>query len=906
MIGNQQPRSGTPVRDPICGMTITAGQVFATRTIDGEPFSFCSERCVQQFDREHATSATTGVSHLSTPGTLQRIELSVAHIDGSHGAQRLEEQLGTLSGVRQVTANPNTNLLRVMYDPSSLQVRALVERISAIGYTVSTATMQFDVQGMHCGSCVVILEQALQQTPGVLSATVNLATQQASVTYVPGLIDVEGLEHAVEEAGYKVRQQLSQAVQPLSRPETKTMAETTIDRAEQGRAQEYQTLIRKFWFAALISLPVIVFSYPEFFPGLRNWLTPGSDVRRVVWGLLGLLTIPVLVWAGSHFFTGMWQALKHRQANMHTLIAIGVSAAWLYSTVAVLVPQLFPKQSFAEVFYDVTAVVVALVNLGLALELRARGRTSEAIKKLIGLQAKTARVVRDGVEQDIPFEEVLVGDTIVVRPGEKIPVDGVVLNGTSSVDESMITGESIPVEKQTGDEVIGATMNQTGSFRFRATKVGKDTALAQIIRLVQDAQGSKAPIQKVVDQVSHYFVPTVMILAIAASVIWFIFGPQPSFIYALIVFVTTLIIACPCALGLATPTSLTVGIGKGAEQGILIRSGDAIQMTRNLQVVVLDKTGTITKGKPELTNVVAQAGFDEDEVLRLAASVERTSEHPLAGAMLEGAKAQKLALAEIANFKAIPGHGVVADVEGHHVLLGNGKLMEISAVSPGRLAAESQRLADDGKTPMYLAVDGQAAGIVAVADTVKEESVAAIAALKRLGLQVVMLTGDNRRTADAIGRQVGVDRVIAEVLPQDKAHEVQKLQLEGKKVGMVGDGINDAPALTQADVGLAIGTGTDVAIEAADITLISGSLGGVVTAIAISKATMRNVRQNLFGAFIYNGLGLPVAMGLLYPFTGILLSPLIAAAAMAASSVTVVTNANRLRNWHPKETQQSQ
>jgi len=468
----------------------------------------------------------------------------------------------------------------------------------------------------------------------------------------------------------------------------------------------------------------------------------------------------------------------------------------------------------------------------------------------------------------------------------------------------MITGESIPVEKHMGDEVIGATMNQTGSFRFRATKVGKDTALAQIIRLVQDAQGSKAPIQRVVDQVSHYFVPTVMILAVAAAVTWFVFGPQPALIYALIVFVTTLIIACPCALGLATPTSLTVGIGKAAEQGILIRSGDALQTTKLLQAIVLDKTGTITKGKPELTNVVAETDFDEDEVLRLAATVERNSEHPLASAIVEGAKAQGITLAEAKNFNAIPGHGVEADVEGRHVLLGNSKLMETRKVPLGRLVLESQRLADDGKTPMYIAVDGRAGGIVAAADTVKEESAGAIAALKRLGLEVVMLTGDNRRTANAIGRQVGVDRVLAEVLPQDKAHEVQKLQLEGKKVGMVGDGINDAPALTQADVGFAIGTGTDVAIEAADITLISGSLRGVVTAIEVSKATMRNVYQNLFGAFIYNGLGIPIAMGLLYPFIGLLLSPLLAAAAMAASSVTVVTNANRLRGWHPKETQQ--
>ncbi len=883
-----QPSSST-VQDPVCGMTIDPARAFATRTFDGETFYFCSERCVQQFDREHTGSSTTGVSDT---GILRWIELSIADLDGRHSAHHLEEQLRDVPGVRQATANPKAKLVRIAYDPFQTWVETIVDRAREAGYTLGTSTTQFDIQGMHCASCVVTIEHALQHVPGVLSATVNPATQQAHIAYMEGQVDRGGLVRAIEEAGYRVRAE--------SAP-----TEMAIDRAEQDRAREYRTLVRKFWFAASISLPVIIFSYPQFFPGLRDWLTPGSDARRIVWALLGVLTLPILFWAGSHFFTGMWRALKHRQANMHTLIAIGISAAWLYSCVAVAVPQIFPSRELAEVFYDVTAVVVALVNLGLALELRARGRTSEAIKKLIGLQAKTARVIREGAEVDIPVEEVLVGDSVIVRPGEKIPVDGIVLEGNSAVDESMITGESIPVEKYAGDEVIGATMNQTGSFRFRATKVGKDTALAQIIRLVQDAQGSKAPIQRVVDQVSHYFVPTVMILAVASAVTWFVFGPQPAIIYALIVFVTTLIIACPCALGLATPTSLTVGIGKAAEQGILIRSGDALQTAQRLQVVVLDKTGTITKGKPELTNVVAETGFNEEEILRLAATVERYSEHPLASAIVEGAQAQSISPAAATNFNATPGHGVEADVEGRHVLLGNARFMTTRNIPLGRLALESQRLSDDGKTPMFIALDARAAGIVAVADTVKEESVAAIAALKRLGLEVAMLTGDNRRTANAIGRQVGVDRVLAEVLPQDKAHEVQKLQLEGKKVGMVGDGINDAPALTQADVGLAIGTGTDIAIEAADITLISGSLTGVVTAIEISKATMRNVYQNLFGAFIYNGLGIPIAMGLLYPFTGLLLSPLIAAAAMAASSVTVVTNANRLRRWHPKETQQS-
>ena len=664
--------------------------------------------------------------------------------------------------------------------------------------------------------------------------------------------------------------------------------------------REYRTLMRKFWFAAIVSVPVVLFSYPDLVPGLRDWMPMGSGERRAVWAALGALALPVMLWSGSQFYTGMWAALRHRSANMHTLIAIGITAAFLYSGVAIALPGLFPEAALAEVFWDVTTVVVALVVLGLALEVKAKGKTSEAIKKLIGLQAKTARVLREGREIDLPVEEVLVGDTVVVRPGEKIPVDGEMLEGASAVDESMITGESIPVEKHAGDEVIGATLNKTGSFRFRATKVGKDTALASIIRMVQDAQGSKAPIQRVVDAVAGYFVPAVMILAVLAFVAWYDFGPDPRIVYATIVLVTTLIIACPCALGLATPTSLTVGIGKGAEHGILIRSGDALQTAKKLDTIILDKTGTITRGEPSLTDVVAADGFAEDEVLRLAASLERGSEHPLGEAIVRGAEARRLTPGEASGFAAIPGHGVAGSVDGRAVLLGNAKLMADRGVDAGSLAAESERLASDGKTPMFVALDGKAAGIVAVADTVKPDSKSAIAALKRMGIEVVMLTGDNPRTAAAIARQVGVDRVLAEVLPDEKAHEVQKLVLEGKVVGMVGDGINDAPALAQADVGFAIGTGTDVAIEAAGVTLIKGSLTGVVTAIQISRATMRNVHQNLVGAFAYNTLGIPVAMGLLYPFFGLLLSPLIAAAAMAFSSVTVVTNANRLRGFRPK------
>ena len=883
--------------DPICRMPVQTDQATATRTVDNDTFYFCSQRCAAQFDHEHARSATTGVppsSSSSTVEALQWIELPLTPASGTTGIDSLRAQIDASAGVREVAVNPNATLLRVLYDPRITSLSDLIERARAAGYTVGSTSATLAIAGMQCASCVTTIEQALRKTPGVLAATVNLVIEQARVEYVPGLTDIAGLTRAVAAAGYSAR------------PAVPIAAASDLDRQELDRAQEYRTLLRKFWFAAAISVPVLLFSYPQFVPGLRDWLTPGSIQLRAVWGLLGLLTLPVLAWSGSQFYTGMWAALKHRQANMHTLISIGVSAAWLYSTVAVLVPAIFPRGTSAETFYDVTSVVTALIVLGLLLELRAKGRTSEAIKKLIGLQAKTARVVRGdgGAEVDIPVEEVLVGDTVVVRPGEKVPVDGVVLVGRSSVDESMLTGESMPVAKAAGDEVIGATLNQTGSFRFRAAKVGKDTALAQIVRLVQDAQASKAPVQRVVDLVSHYFVPSVLILAIAAAVVWFIFGPAPAAVYALIVFVTTLIIACPCALGLATPTSLTVGIGKAAEHGILIRSGDALQTTQGLDAIVLDKTGTITKGKPELTNVVAVDGFDEDEVLRAAAAAERDSEHPLASAILAGARAQSVAVSRAERFEALPGLGIAAQVDGRQVLLGNAKLFAVRGVGLGRLEGEATRLADDGKTPMYVAIDGRAAGIVAVADTVKGESAAAIAALRRMGLEVVMLTGDNRRTAQAIGRQVGVDRVLAEVLPQDKAHEVQRLQLEGKHVGMVGDGINDAPALTQADVGFAIGTGTDIAIEAADVTLISGSLGGVVTAFAVSRATMRNVRQNLVGAFVYNGLGIPIAMGLLYPFFGLLLSPFLAAAAMAASSVTVVTNANRLRGWQPKHSAQ--
>jgi len=668
------------------------------------------------------------------------------------------------------------------------------------------------------------------------------------------------------------------------------------------RELEYRQLMRKWWYAAAIGLPTMILSYPWLIPGLRDIFTRGSAQLWTLWAVMGLASLSVLLYSGNQFFTGAWEALRHRSANMHTLIAIGTGTAWAYSTVALLFPQVFPSAEMTDVYYDVTVVVTALVVLGMTMEVKARGRTSEAIEKLIGLQPKTAQVIRGDVEVEIPIAEVVVGDVVVVRPGGKIPVDGRILDGRTAIDESMLTGESMPVEKGPGDEVIGATLNKTGSFRYTVTKVGADTALATIVRMVADAQNSKVPIQRIVDVVSGYFTPAVIIAAIAGFVIWYNFGPAPAFAYATIVSVTTLIIACPCALGMATPMSLTTGIGLAASHGILIRSGDALQAAKSLDTVVLDKTGTITLGKPEVTDLVPTGGHDADALLTLAAGAESGSEHPLAAAIMESATARGLTAPPVAGFEAVVGHGILASVGGSQVRIGKRSFLEESGIAiPADLDQRAQALADEAKTPVWVAVDGRLAGLLAIADPVKSDSAEAIGALHRMGLQVVMITGDNQRTADAIARRVGIDSVRAEVLPGDKAAEVRKLQAAGHKLAMVGDGINDAPALAAADVGFAIGTGTDVAIEASDVTLISGSLNGVPAAIGVSRATIRNVYQNLFGAFVYNSLGLPIALGILYPFTGLLLSPVLAALAMSFSSVTVISNANRLKRFRLQE-----
>jgi Cu+-exporting ATPase len=667
----------------------------------------------------------------------------------------------------------------------------------------------------------------------------------------------------------------------------------TEDHEMAERRAEIRDLTLRAVVGAVLTAPVLfAVMAGSFFP---------VGILANHWLQLALIT-PVMFYSGWPIHRTGWLSLAHRQAEMNSLITLGSSAAFGFSLVVTVAPALLPT-GLREVYFEAVGVIITLILVGRLFEARAKAGTGAAIRKLIGLQARTARVVRNDTETDIPVEDVVAGDVVIVRPGEKIPVDGEVVGGESAVDESMVTGEPIPATKRAGDTVIGATINRTGSFRFRATRVGRDTMLAQIIKLVQQAQGSKAPIQRLADLVSSYFVPAVIGIAIWTFVAWFLFGPQPAFTSAMVAAVAVLIIACPCALGLATPLSVMVSTGKGAEQGILIRSAEALETAHKLDTIVLDKTGTITRGQPALTDVLPEPDIKEDELLRLAASAERLSEHPLAAAVVAGARSREIVLSEPAGFESITGRGVRATVDGHPILIGNPALLRDAGIDTTTLEAQADRLSADGKTPLLVAIDGKPGGVIAVADTLKEESVAAVASLRALGLEVVMITGDNRRTAAAIARQVGIGRVLAEVLPDRKAAEIRRLQSEGKRVAMIGDGINDAPALAQADVGMAIGTGTDVAIESSDITLISGALTGVSTAIQLSRATMRNIRQNLIFAFAYNVIGIPIAAGVLYPFVGLRLSPMIAAAAMAMSSLSVVSNSNRLRGIRSKAVQ---
>ena len=738
-------------------------------------------------------------------------------------------------------------------------------------------------EGASCASCVANIEALLSELDGVERAEVNFASKRAAVDYNAALITTRGLIDHVAAAGYQLVEQV------------RSSAVETEEQEAADRRAEIRDLSRRVLVGAVLTAPVVVAVMASEFLSAA-WV---PDLMLNHWFQLALIA-PVMFYAGWPIHRIGWLTLRHRTAEMNTLITIGTTAAFAYSLLVTVAPDVLPSD-VREVYYEAVGVIITLILLGRLLEARAKAGTGEAIRALIGLQARTATVIRNGKEISTPIEDVGLGDVMLVRPGEKVPVDGVILDGHTTIDESMVTGESMPTSKGEGDEVTGATLNQTGSFRFEATRVGADTMLSQIIKLVEQAQGSKAPIQRLADQVSSYFVPAVMLIAVATFVAWFVVGPAPALTFALVAAVTVLIIACPCALGLATPLSIMVGTGKGAEHGILIRSAESLETAERLDTIVLDKTGTITRGEPSLTDVIAAPELDEDELLRLVASIENASEHALAQAIVEGARARGIRLADPDDFDSITGKGARARVEGHGVLIGNERLFEDEGIDSTPYRTALTALAGEGKTPMLVAIDGCASGVIAVADTVKADSAAAIASLRGLGLEAVMITGDNARTAKAIARQVGVERVLAEVLPESKALEVRRLQDEGGLVGMVGDGINDAPALAQADVGFAIGTGTDVAIEASDMTLISGALKGVVTAITLSRATMRNIRQNLFLAFVYNAVGIPIAAGVLYPFLGLRLSPMIAAAAMAASSLSVVLNSNRLRRWSPKD-----
>ncbi|RIK32550.1 MAG: heavy metal translocating P-type ATPase [Anaerolineae bacterium] len=810
--------------------------------------------------------------------TISYLTLPISGMTCASCVSHVEKALNEVAGVKKASVNLATEKASVYFNNGGVPAETLITAVRNAGYDVPAATMTLPIGGMTCASCVSHVEGALATVPGVTRASVNLATEKATVQYVPDLAGLADFKRAVADSGYQVLEIAEDT------------DETTEDRERAAREKEMQVLMRKFVFAAVLSIPIFLGSYPEWFP----WLPP----LLKNWVFVFFLVTPVQFWSGWQFYRGAWGAAKYKTSDMNTLIAIGTSAAYLYSAAVTFFPQMFPA-GMDKVYYDTSSIIIALILLGRILEARAKGQTSEAIRKLMGLQAKTARVIRDGQEIDIPVNDVIVNDIILVRPGEKVPVDGKITEGHSTLDESMVTGESIPVDKKVGDEVIGATINRTGAFKFLATKVGRETMLSQIIKLVEDAQASKAPIQRLADKVTSIFVPVVIGIALMTAFVWLVFGPQPALTFALVNFVAVLIIACPCALGLATPTSIMVGTGKGAENGVLIRSGEALETAHKIKSIIFDKTGTLTQGKPALTDVVPYNGFAEADILQLTASAERGSEHPLGEAIVIGAKQRSLSLAEPMDFQAIPGHGIQAHVDGRTVLVGNLKLMKRENIALGDLESKAISLSAQGKTPMYTSIDGKAAGLIAVADTLKENSVQAVKILHRLGIEVIMITGDNQRTAEAIAKQVGIDRVLAEVLPGDKALEVKKLQEEGKVVAMVGDGINDAPALAQADLGVAIGTGTDVAMEAADITLISGDLRGVVTAIALSKATMRNIKENLFWAYAYNIALIPVAAGVLYPFFGFLLNPMIAAVAMATSSVSVTTNALRLRRWRP-------
>ena len=811
-----------------------------------------------------------------------RLSLPVEGMTCASCVGRVERALKAVPGVQTATVNLATERADITFGDRA-DPQAAVGAIESAGYAVREETTELGIEDMTCASCVGRVEKALRQIPGVIEANVNLATERARVRHSAGIVTTAMLEAAVEQAGYKARR-LSAATA------------SSDDQDSERRENEARGLRRSLLIAALLTLPVFVLEMgSHLIPAMHHWVLGVLGEQRNAY-LQFVLTTLVLFGPGLRFFRKGVPALLRGAPDMNSLVSVGTAAAYGYSVVATFIPQVLP-QGTANIYFEAAAVIVTLILLGRTLEARAKGRTSQAIKRLVGLQAKTARVERNGETLEIPLDQVTTGDVVFVRPGEKIPVDGQVVEGASYVDESMITGEPVPVSKSVGAEVVGGTINKTGAFSFRVTKVGANTVLAQIIRLVEEAQGSKLPIQALVDKVTLWFVPAVMAAAALTFLIWLIFGPTPALTFALVNAVAVLIIACPCAMGLATPTSIMVGTGRAAELGVLFRKGEALQALRDVSVIALDKTGTLTKGRPELTDLVPAEGFDYDEVLALVAAVETRSEHPIAEAIVAAAKQRDIKIAAIEAFDATPGFGVSAKVSGRTVSVGADRFMTQLGLDVASFLPAAQRLGEQGKSPLYAAIDGRLAAVIAVADPIKETTPEAIKALHALGLKVAMITGDNAATASAIARQLGIDEVAAEVLPDGKVAALKQFRSHGARVAFVGDGINDAPALAEADVGLAIGTGTDVAIEAADVVLMSGDLRGVANAIALSQATIRNIKQNLFWAFAYNAVLIPVAAGMLYPINGTLLSPIFAAAAMALSSVFVLGNALRLKRF---------
>jgi len=814
----------------------------------------------------------------------EKVTLGITGMSCAACVRRVEEGLRAINGVKSASVNFATQKASVEYDPSSVSPDAMAETVRDLGYEVVSreitgpAALQkttVSVGGMTCAACVRRVEMALKDVPGVEDAAVNLATGRATVTHGHGWAGVGGLRLAVTDTGYEYLGVLD---------------ETREDPIEKAREKEIRELSIKFVSGILLSVIIFAGTMQEWFPIL------GSIPRQAMLYFLFVLTTPVVFWVGSRFHAGALKALRQKTSDMNTLVSIGSLSAYLYSALATFFPGIFARSGIElHVYYDGAAFIVSFIILGRLLEARTKGKTSQAIKRLVGLRPRTARVIREGQPADIPIEEVMKGDEILVRPGEKIPTDGIVLTGASAVDESMLTGESMPVTKEAGSEVFGATINKIGSFTFRATKIGAETVLAGIIRLVEEAQGSKAPIQRVADRVAAVFVPAVMVIAVVTFIIWGFLVPDPVLTRALLNFVSVLIIACPCAMGLATPTAVMVGTGIGAEKGILIKGGESLEKAHKLTLVVFDKTGTLTVGEPRVTDVIAAPGIAKERVLRIAASVEALSEHPLAEAIVRKARDEGIRPDPVEGFEALSGLGARASLDGAMILLGNRKLIEQSGLTLDGLAEAAARLAGEAKSAVFAVEGGRVAGIIALSDVAKDTAAEAVKSLKGMGLKVAMITGDNKEAARAAGRALDIDRVLAEVLPGDKAQEILRLKQEGEIVAMVGDGINDAPALSAADIGIAIGAGTDVAIEASDITLIRDDLRAVPEAIRLSFRTMRTIRQNLFWAFIYNVIGIPIAAGILYPFFGVLLNPVYAAIAMALSSVSVVTNSLRLR-----------